>query len=166
MAALALAASPGCASRYRAEVAPGCHKTETLVLMAQAVPSADRVPCIANLPAGWSFAEMDIHSGLATFSLSSDRVGDRAVVVTLRRSCPVAGTTEIATDKPGTRRFERVQSLIGGYLGTRTYLFRGGCTTYRFSFKTPGMALVNQASLALGFVSRAEVARLAALKSV
>lgn len=149
----------GCAARYKPAVAPGCHTTDTLVLMAQSVPTAERVPCIANLPAGWKFEDIDVRRGTSSFSLDSDRAGDRAVVVRMLRSCDSGRATEIVSDEAGTRRLERVESVVGEYKGVRYYLFDGGCVTYRFNFGQQGLALVNEVSLAVGFVSREEIAR-------
>lgn len=164
LSALLLASSlAGCAARYKTSVAPGCLTTDTLVLMAQSVPSADRVPCIANLPAGWRFEDIDVRSGTSSFSLDSDRAGERAVVVRMFPSCRVGRATEITSDEEGTRRLERVESVVGEYKGIRYYLFDGGCVTYRFNFGREGLALVNEVSLAIGFVSRSEIARRAHL---
>ncbi|HEX2042357.1 MAG TPA: hypothetical protein VHF24_06925 [Acidimicrobiales bacterium] len=156
----------GCATRYKSNVVPDCLNTDTLVLMAQSVPSAEMVPCIETTPAGWTFETIDIRDGHSFFALDSDRAGDRAVRVTLRRSCNVAGATEIVSDEPGTRRFERVESVLRAYRGVRTYQFPGGCVTYRFDFERRGLALVNEVSLAIGFASRQEVARQARLPSL
>lgn len=156
----------GCATRYKSNVFPGCRNTETLVLMAQSVPSAEMVPCIENMPAGWSFETIDIRNGRSFFALDSDRAGDRAVRVTFVPTCDVAGATEIATDQPGARRFERVESVLRQYRGVRLYQFPGGCVSYRFEFSRRGLALVNEVSLAIGFASRNEVARLARLSSL
>ncbi len=156
----------GCATRYKSNVIPECRNTDTLVLIAQSVPSAQLVPCIETMPAGWSFETIDVRDGRAFFALDSDRAGDRAVRVTLLPDCDVSGATEIVTDEPGTRRYERVESVLREYRGVRTYLFTGGCVTYRFDFSRRGLALVNEVSLAIGFVSRAEVARQARLPSV
>lgn len=162
LAALVLGASvTACAARYKPALAPGCHKTDSLVLMAQSVPSAQQVPCIASLPAGWTFEDLDIRRGTSSFSLDSDRAGHRAVEVRLFPSCRVAGATEIASDEVGTRRFERVESVVGEYRGTRYYVFDGGCVTYRFNFSRQGLAFVNEVSLAIGFISRQEIAQIA-----
>lgn len=157
---------PGCATRYKSSVAPGCRNAETLVLMAQAVPTAEQVPCIANLLAGWTFQTIDIRNGRSYFTLDSDRAGDRAVQVTLRKSCDVSGATEIVSDEPGMSRHERVESVVREYRGLRIYRFTGGCVTYRFEFDRLGLALVNEVSLALGFRPRSEVTRQAGLPSL
>ncbi len=156
----------GCATRYKSNVVPDCRNTETLVLMAQSVSTAALVPCIRAMPAGWTFETIDIRDGHSFFALDSDRAGDRAVRVTLRPACDVSGATEIVTDGPGTRRYERVESVLREYRGVRAYQFPGGCVTYRFDFSRRGLALVNEVSLALGFVSRDEVARRARLSSL
>ena len=156
----------GCATRYKSNVLPDCRNSETLVLMAQSVPSAELVPCLENLPAGWSFETIDIRNGKSFFALDSDRAGDRAVRVSLRTRCDVSGATEIVSDELGTRRYERVESVVSEYRGVRTYQFPGGCVTYQFEFARRGLALVNEVSLAIGFASRSEVARQAGLDAV
>jgi hypothetical protein len=125
-----------------------------LVLEAQAVPDADRVPCIRLLPAGWSVLSTDIESGRARFSLSSDRAGSRAVQVTFTRSCDTKGATQIPSDETATRRYERIEEVTPGFVGTRYYTFSGGCAAYRFEFEAEGRALANEASLALSFIRR------------
>lgn len=164
--AIAMVALPGCAARYKSSVRPGCRNAETLVLIAQSVPSAEQVPCIAALPAGWTFRTIDIRNGRSSFALDSDRAGDRAVEVTLRSACDTSGATEIVSDEPGTSRHERVESVVNEYRGVRLYQFPGGCVTYRFDFDRRGLALVNEVSLALGFLPRTDVARQAKLPSL
>ena len=53
--------------------APSCGTGHSMILSAQAVPSAALLPCIAALPAGWSGGGTDIASGRAGFSLDSGR---------------------------------------------------------------------------------------------
>ena len=59
--------------------APACGTGHSMILSAQAVPSAALLPCIAALPSGWSIGGADIASGKASFWLDSDRAGPRAV---------------------------------------------------------------------------------------
>jgi hypothetical protein len=125
-----------------------------LVLEAQAVPRADRVPCIRSLPAGWSVFSVDIESGRARFTLSSDRAGARALEVTFTSTCDTSGATEIPSEEAGTRRFERIEVVTPGFKSTRYYRFAGGCAAYRFRLGEEGRALANQATLALSFISR------------
>ena len=151
----------GC-GRVRSEAAPTCvpKGADTLVLIAQAVPRATKIPCIASYPAGWHFASMSVRDGEARFTLDSDRAGISAVKVHLQASCALEGATEIPSDEPGTRRFERVISVVDGFKAIRSYSFDGGCITYRFDFDRQGRALVNEVSVAIGFMDREAVAAL------
>ena len=117
--------------------APACGTGHSMILAAQAVPSAALVPCVAALPPGWRVGGTDIASGKASFWLDSDRVGVRAVTVTLSATCDVSGARQIRSGQPGTRRFERRLSLRPQFSGLRFYTFPGGCATYQFSF-APG----------------------------
>lgn len=110
-------------------------------------------PTVPTGPRGSAY----IRSGGSHFTLDSDRAGISAVRVSLQPRCDVAGATEIASDEPGARRFERVLSVVGDFRALRLYQFEGGCVTYRFDFDRQGRALVNEVSVAIGFVSRAAV---------
>ena len=135
-----------------------CRNIDALILEAQSVPAATRLPCVELLPAGWSYGPSDIRSGRSRFWLASDRAGARAVEVSLSERCDRRGATEIASDEPGTRRYERVEAVTPGFRGTRYYTFPGGCASYLFRFEDEGRVLVNEASLALTFVTRQFVA--------
>jgi hypothetical protein len=138
---------------------PPASSGDVLILMAQSVPSAAEVPCIAEFPAGWSFGGQQIESGHSEFWLFSDRAGERAVTVTLTRSCDVEAAVEVPADadEAGLRRFEEPRTLPPGFSGDRFYVFPGGCIRYRFDFTRGGsFALVVEATEALSFVSRAE----------
>jgi hypothetical protein len=146
----------------QAQAAPLCRLptdgAETLVLLAQAVPTADRVPCVGGYAAGWHFADLEVRSGQGWFTLDNDRAGVSAVRVELRASCDTTGFTEIASDELDTVRFERILSVEGRFRSVRAYKFAGGCVTYRFQFSQRGQALVNEVSAMLSFVTRADVA--------
>lgn len=91
MIALALALS-GCAN-LGAEL-PRCLESGvslpgSLVLEAQAVPTARYGPCISQLEPGWEANDLRAESGQAWIWLDSDRMGDRFLTVTLQRSCDV-----------------------------------------------------------------------------
>jgi hypothetical protein len=140
--------------------APMCGRSNLMVLMAQAVPEAEAVPCVASLPAGWDLAGVQVQRGRARFWLDSDVGGDRAVEATLlpAAECQVSEPTEVPSDEMGTRRFERPERLPPGLRSTRTYLFAGGCVTYRFAFDQEATAsLMFVADNALAFQPRAEL---------
>jgi hypothetical protein len=137
---------------------PQCGTGHSIILTAQAVPSAALVPCVAALPSGWRVVGADIASGHAKFWLDSDQAGTRAVTVTLSATCDVSGAQQIPSDQPGARRFERPLSLRPQFAVLRFYTFPGGCATYSFSF-APGASplLAIPVDSAVAFVPRARL---------
>ncbi|MBV9951143.1 MAG: hypothetical protein JO291_04280 [Acidimicrobiia bacterium] len=136
---------------------PDCGTGVVTTLMAQSVPDASSVPCLAALPAGWTFATLHVRRGESTFSLDSDHGGPDAVRVTLHRSdrCTTAGATEVPSDEPGMRRFEHIEQLPPTLRSTRTYVFAGGCVTYRFRIDADrSAALLFDADTALAMQPR------------
>jgi membrane-associated phospholipid phosphatase len=121
--------------------APACGTGHSMILAAQAVPSSGLLPCIAELPSGWTVGGADITNGRSAFWLDSDRAGPRAVTVTLAATCDTAGAEQIPSDQAGAQRFEHPVSLQPRFALTRMYTFPGGCVTYQFSF-VPGAAPV------------------------
>ena len=135
---------------------PNCGTGNTMILMAQAVPSATTVPCISSLPAGWEVGGVQIKQDEGRFWLNSDRGGEHAVDVRLLRpqDCVVADAVAVPSDEAGVRRFEEPEQLPPNLVSTRFYLFEGGCVTYRFSFSGDAN-LTFDADNALSFQPRA-----------
>src|SRR6516164_8423786 len=135
--------------------APSCGTGHSMILSAQAVPSAAMLPCIAALPSGWSISGADIASGHTTFWLDSDRAGPHAITVTLTAACDTSGARQIPSDQPGMRRFDHTLSLTPRFSDLRFYTFPGGCVTYQFAF-VPGASptLADAAASALSFQPR------------
>jgi hypothetical protein len=133
--------------------------TPFLVLMAQAVPSASQLPCMESRAACRGGSEVFVRDGRARFALNSDRVGMHAVQVVLERTCQFEGdtATRVPSDEPGMRRFEQIGEVRPGvgFTGTRFYIFKGGCVSYRFQFDTEERAgPIGEVTLALSFISR------------
>jgi hypothetical protein len=132
-----------------------------LVLMAQAVPTAQMVPCIGALPSSWRRGAVEVRDGRASFAFVPSSVegsGKAVLSVVLTPSCDVAGATEVPSDEPGARRYERLRDVTDGYAGERYYVFDGGCTT--FEFRLPGESRaqqVGEASLAVQHVRRQQL---------
>ena len=63
---------------------PSCGTSNVMILMAQSVPTATSVPCVAALPAGWTVGGVRVSRGEGQFWLDSDQAGRHAVEVTLR----------------------------------------------------------------------------------
>lgn len=141
---------------------PGRVDNPTLVLMAQAVPSASRIPCVRLVPASWRHGEVAVETGRAAFSFASgsiDSPESEPLTVALTADCDLSGATRVPTDEPGTQRWERLQQVTPAYVGERLYVFDGGCTTLSFALSgTDRVQSVGEASLAVGFVDRDAVA--------
>jgi hypothetical protein len=129
-----------------------------LVLMAQAVPTAQLIPCIGAVPSAWHRGPVDVRDGRGSFvfTTSSMEDADEAILsVVLTRSCDLDGATEVPSDEPGTQRFERLRDVGQGYEGDRLYVYDGGCTTLEFRLPEQGRAQqVGQAALAVSFMTR------------
>jgi len=130
------------------------------VLLAQSVPSAQWLPCVRELPVGWNFVSFTPEDGRARIGFSSDRDGSSALTVLLRPSCDLSGATEVPSERPEMRRYERVTRVSSGYGGERYYTFTGGCITYEFDLRGNTRAEpVAAISESMGFLRRAQVAR-------
>jgi hypothetical protein len=116
-----------------------CDDEQPLQLMAQAVPSAARVPCVDELPAVWGVSGAETVSGTARFSLGAADGGSELVFVTFTPTCPppAADTQLIEVD--------------------------GGCVAYRTSLKDPsvpsfgpggGLVFVDRSNLVAGVEQR------------
>jgi hypothetical protein len=133
-----------------------------VILMAQAVPSAAFVPCLTELPAGWTFGGERLRNGRPEFWLDSDRAGFRALTVSLTPTCDVSEAVEVPSETGALqlKRYEEPDALPPTFFGNRYYIFPGGCVTYRFTFKRGGTyTQVVEATDALTFVGRAEGVR-------
>jgi hypothetical protein len=152
----------GCTSA--SETFPACIRPDdaVFVLEAQSVPSATRLPCIADLPIGWDFAGSEIRDDLTRLWLDHDRAGPHAVEVTLTATCDLSAAVEIppASDEAGMRIYQEPRRLQPDFDGSRYQVFEGGCIEYRYAFPAPAdPALVIEADLALSSLERAIVVR-------
>ena len=140
---------------------PTCSQVDAsiFVLEAQSVPSATRLPCIAELPIGWRFGGSLVRDDGTTLWLDHDRAGPHAVEVQLSQRCDVATAVEVppAPDEIGTRTYQAPVSL-DPFVGTRSIVFEGGCIRYHYRF-SPGSepALVIEADRALSSLPREDV---------
>ena len=73
-----------------------------------------------------------------------------------RQECSLTSASEVPSDESGMRRFERPERLTPHLRTTRSYVFPGGCVTYRFEFDSEETAsLLFDADGALSFQPRA-----------
>ncbi len=137
---------------------PWCDDWGLLMLEAQSVPSAQMIPCLEALPLGWSASPAHVDHRGTSFELNSSIAGDGAVTVELKDGCDVDDSVQVPSDISGAERYEYVEEIVSGFAGRRTYVFEGGCTAFTFAFGVDAVAaLVNEVSLAVGFVPRSTI---------
>ena len=128
-----------------------------IVLMAQAVETASRLPCLDAVPLGWHLSEVQVRDGSGRFWLDSDRDGERAIEVALTASCDTRRATEIPSDREDVRRLERVTRISPEYAGTRYYVFDGGCLAIHFRLAHDSAEPLAVASEAVDLLPRTDV---------
>lgn len=160
VAICALLVVPACSSS--SSMLPPCNRPDdrTLILIAQAVPSATKLPCITAIPAGWTFGGSQVESDLARMWLDSDRGGIHAVQIDLVARCDTSAAVEVppGPGEGGTKVFQLPVSLPPAFVGTRFVTFPGGCvrTEYRFATNAPA-SLAVEADAAVGLIARSAV---------
>jgi hypothetical protein len=153
--ALAALLAPGCAGADAA--APRCEPDQRLGIVAQSVPDAAYVPCVAELPPGWSFESIDVGDEGARLSLRSDR-SDRDVTVELVDDCDVGSATPVAPRDEGVRTYQQVGSVSSRYAGRFYDVFAGGCVIHEFDFaRGPHIALVDEMERAVQLYPRRQL---------
>jgi hypothetical protein len=111
LAVAALLVVSGCAREDIGRSVPSCDPNlagSTLLLSAQSVRDVEYVPCINDLKAGWSYEHLQARSGWARFWLSSDRVGDRFLEVTLQPACELGAAVQVPSDEGAVPLFADV----------------------------------------------------------
>jgi membrane-associated phospholipid phosphatase/tRNA A-37 threonylcarbamoyl transferase component Bud32 len=112
--------------------APMCGTGQAMRLMAQAVPTATRLPCVSALHYGWSVETAETVRGRVMFAIGAGEGSSEPVTVTLTESCPapVEGVEQIP--------------------------FEGGCVTYRSTITDPDVPSFAPDG-GLSFTSRADL---------
>jgi hypothetical protein len=104
---------------------PSCDADRTMILMAQAVPTAEQLPCIQALPLGWNLTGATIVRGQATFELSVMGGGGGGGTGFQLQLGPGGGIPVVDVN------FTSTCSATGGDPATQTIEVAGGCITYR-----------------------------------
>jgi membrane-associated phospholipid phosphatase/tRNA A-37 threonylcarbamoyl transferase component Bud32 len=137
-----------------------CTDLEPLWLQAQAVPSASLVPCVRDLPVGWSLANVAVNDGRSVITLHHDRTGGEAMEARLTAGCDVAGVAEQPSGQPGVRRYQLVTRQGPAFQAVRFDVFPGGCLITRIRALPASRSEVMAAAPGiLGFASREELSQ-------
>jgi hypothetical protein len=157
LAAVLLAAPlAGCATSNG--TVPRCDDPLRLAIIAQSVPGAAYVPCIRELPQGWTTSGFDPARGGTTFLLNSDRAPGRPVTVRLAVTCRTGRASPSPPRAPGVLTYTRLTSISPRFVGRLYDVFPGGCVSYSFNFTTgPHIALMEQFEGAIGLYPRQQL---------
>lgn len=154
---LALGVLVGCSAAETAG-APHCSDIVRLGLVAQSVPSAAYVPCLAEIPTGWEVTHFRPSSDGTDLGLLSDRADDREVEVRFRRRCDVRGASPQPPRTVGGRTYLRVDRINPRYTGRLFDVFPGGCVTYDVDLERgPHIALMEELRSAVDLMPRREL---------
>ena len=113
-----LVVAAGCANDALGRSVPACpinpdvisSISSTMVLQMQAVDTAEFVPCLNDLNAGWEYNDLFPERGKSRFTLDSDRLGSGFLEVTLTPACDVGDATERVTQaETGVTEYRNVE---------------------------------------------------------
>ena len=112
--------------------APYCGTGGSGLIVAQSVPTAELVPCLDTLPAGWEIDSVKIDQDGTTIRLDSDRAGAGAAILRYRSTCDREEAAAVTSDQDGVDRFQTRDRDRAGYHARRYYVFAGGCVWWDF----------------------------------
>jgi hypothetical protein len=137
---------------------PYCQHDGSGLIVAQSVPTATQIPCLDDLPRGWTYGSVLINEQHTVITLDSDRVGDGAAVLHLEDACDTSAAVSAPSDQPAAERFDEIERLRPGLRARQYYVFPGGCVWWAFDFDS-GTSATEAVSVddALVLVPRADL---------
>ena len=146
----------GCAAS--SGTVPGCGDPLRLAIIAQSVPGASYLPCLLDLPQGWSTSGFDPSQDGTSFLLNSDRSPGQPVTVRLTATCTTGGASPSPPRAPGVLTYTRLDSISPRFAGRLYDVFPGGCVSYTFDFALGSqIALMEQFEEAVGLYPRQQL---------
>jgi len=138
-----------------------CETDRTVILIAQAVPSATKLPCVGVLPLGWLVSGGQVARGRATFTMMVGEGGGSTFVVRAGEPgvVPVVTLTLTATCGPGEQaRATKILEVPGGCFAYRSTVPLGAAAVPSFD-PGGGLSLIPRSAVAAS-VEREEGVRL------
>jgi len=152
----AAATLTGCASS--GDTVPGCTDPLRLAIVAQSAPSASYLPCVRDLPPGWTASGFVPSQDGTSFLLNSDRSPSQPVTVRLTTACRISGASPSPARAPGVLTYTRLDSIRPRFSGRLYDVFPGGCVTYTFDFSHGSqIELMEQFKAAVGLYPRQQL---------
>jgi hypothetical protein len=136
-AAVVALAAAGCGSGGTVtlvDATPECRPGRRLAVLAQAVPTAAYVPCIADDESPWRFSSLTVEKGRARLSLVYIDPSGRSARVQLTRRCDISGASEQppVAGEPDVEHYLRTSTLSPRMAGVGYAVFDGGCVATEF----------------------------------
>ncbi|NNF54656.1 MAG: hypothetical protein HKN03_09480 [Acidimicrobiales bacterium] len=123
--------------------APTCENGQSTLIVAQSVPSAELVPCLTELPRGWTVQTVEITQQGTTIRMDSDRAGTVAAVLWFKESCDTSDAVSLPSDLDGAELFEYIVRITPSFRAQRYYVFPGGCVWWDFDFNADNSAALS-----------------------
>ena len=95
---------------------PNCFTGGSGLIVAQSVRSATQVPCLLDLPAGWTVATVQVNEHHSVVTLDSDRAGEGAAVLRLEEACDVTAAVSAPSDLPPAERFDLIERVQPSFM--------------------------------------------------
>ena len=109
----------------------GCALTGVVVLEAQAVPSATKVPCVIDELVGWTDGTQQIEKGSSTLTYATTSSEGAQWTIRLQPSCsPPPDATVDPTSASGVRRHSADHKDGLTAVHEEWFQFDGGCASY------------------------------------
>lgn len=112
---------------------PWCWRSGSGLIVAQSVTTATQIPCLLDLPNGWSVGTVRVDDNHTRVSLNSDRAGDAAAVLRFDEECDVGDAVRTPTPLPADR-YDLIEQVEPSFRAKRFYVFPGGCASWTFAF--------------------------------
>jgi len=138
--------------------APFCEGAGSGLIAAQSVPTAQIVPCIGDLPNGWTVASVSVNQDRTVVRLDSDRAGEGAAVLRFDDGCVLGDAVTVPSDDPRIDRYEDSVQLEPAFRANWYAVVDGACWWWEFDF-TEGASttLAVRVDDSLQWISREEL---------
>jgi hypothetical protein len=139
---------------------PYCETSGSGLIVAQSVPPATQIPCLSDLPAGWSVSTVKVNEHHSVVTLDSDRAGDGAAVLRFEDSCDVSAAVSAPSELLLAERYDAIEQVRPSFRAERFYVFDGGCVYWTFDFDA-GVSATESVAIGdiLTLISRADLQR-------
>ncbi len=153
---------PGAAGTKAAQATEedGCALSGIVVLEAQSVPTATKVPCVVDELVGWTLRSQEVENGSSTLVYATTSAEGAQWTIRLQPSCspPPTATSGPSTD-PAVRRHSSDRREDTSVVNEEWFQFDGGCASYVVSIadRYEEQRVFDELEAAFGLVDRSDI---------